>query len=195
MNGLARLSGRFRARRSERELGSGAERDERSLARHMRSLAVQLRVNGRARLSCPASLAAHTQALARAAGELLRESANAAATLQRLHQDARIMEACAAQARLDGGVRLPAVGRVPRILIVMREVVALGDTALSGERLKLALRAFDDHDRGADQRVAVRVEDGSADSLGLLLSRCRRRVRREQYQYRHQRHHSDGCSY
>jgi hypothetical protein len=58
-----------------------------------------------------------------------------------------------------------------------------------------ALRAFDDHDRGADQRVAVRVEDGSADSLGLLLSRCRRRVRREQYQYRHQRHHSDGCSY
>ena len=97
MNGLARLSGRFRALRSERELGSGAERDERSLARHMRSLAVQLRVNGRARLSCPASLAAHTQALARAAGELLRESANAAATLQRLHQDARIMEACAAQ--------------------------------------------------------------------------------------------------
>ena len=85
--GLARLSGRFRARRSERELGSGAERDERSLARHMRSLAVQLRVNGRARLSCPASLAAHTQTLAREAGELLRESANAAATLQRLHQD------------------------------------------------------------------------------------------------------------
>ena len=82
MNGLARLSGRFRARRSERELGSGAERDERSLARHMRSLAVQLRVNGRARLSCPASLAAHTQALARAAGELLRESANAAATIE-----------------------------------------------------------------------------------------------------------------
>ncbi len=144
MNGLARLSGRFRARRSERELGSGAERDERSLARHMRSLAVQLRVNGRARLSCPASLAAHTQALARAAGELLRESANAAATLQRLHQDARIMEACAAQARLDGGVRLPAVGRVPRVLVLMREIVALGDTALSGERLLLALRAFDD---------------------------------------------------
>ena len=144
MNGLARLSGRFRARRSERELGSGAERDERSLARHMRSLAVQLRVNGRARLSCPASLAAHTQALAREAGELLRESANAAATLQRLHQDARIMEACAAQARLDGGVRLPAVGRVPRVLVLMREIVALGDTALSGERLLLALRAFDD---------------------------------------------------
>ena len=124
--------------------GAGAERDERSLARHMRSLAVQLRVDGRARLSCPASLAARTQRLSREAGELLRESANATAALQRLHQDARIMEACAAQARLDGGVRLPAVGRVPRVLVLMREVVALGDTALSGERLLLALRAFDD---------------------------------------------------
>ena len=54
------------------------------------------------------------------------------------------MEACAAQARLDGGVRLPAVGRVPRVLVLMREIVALGDTALSGERLLMALRAFDD---------------------------------------------------
>ena len=54
MNGLARLSSKLRARRSERELGSGGERDERSLARHMRSLAVQLHVDGRARLSCPA---------------------------------------------------------------------------------------------------------------------------------------------
>ena len=144
MNGLARLSSKLRARRSERELGSGGERDERSLARHMRSLAVQLHVDGRARLSCPASLAAQTQALAREAGDVLRESACATAALQRLHEDARIMEACAAQARLDGGVRLPAVGRSPRVLVLMREVVALGDTALSGERLLLALRAFDD---------------------------------------------------
>ena len=69
MNGLARLSSKLRARRSERELGSGGERDERSLARHMRSLAVQLHVDGRARLSCTASLAAQTQALAREAGQ------------------------------------------------------------------------------------------------------------------------------
>ncbi len=143
MNGKARLLGGVRARRAERIPGP-AERDEQSLARHMRSLAVQLRVNGRARLSCPASLAAHTQALARAAGELLRESANAAATLQRLHQDARIMEACAAQARLDGGARLSAVGREPRVLMLMREIVSLGDAALSGERMLMALRAFDD---------------------------------------------------
>ena len=97
MNGWTKLSGRFRARRAEHSPGAGAERDERSLARHMRSLAVQLRVDGRARLSCPASLAARTQRLSREAGELLRESANATAALQRLHQDARIMEACAAQ--------------------------------------------------------------------------------------------------
>ena len=115
MNGLARLSGRFRARRSERELGSGAERDERSLARHMRSLAVQLRVNGRARLSCPASLAAQTQALAREAGDVLRESACATAALQRLHEDARIMEACAAQARFRRMARtIPASASDPR---------------------------------------------------------------------------------
>ena len=144
MNALARLSGKFHARRAGRELGAGAERDERSLARHMRSLAVQLRVDGFARLTCPASLAAQTQALSREAGDVLRESACATAALQRLHEDARIMEACAAQARLDGGVRLPAVGREPRVLVLMREVVALGDTALSGERLVLALRAFDD---------------------------------------------------
>lgn len=144
MNGLARLSGKFRAAQAEKNLGAGAERDDRSLTRHMRSLAVQLRVDGRARLTCPGYLATQTQELAREAGEVLLESASATPTLLRLHQDARIMEACAAQARLDGGVRLPAVGRVPRILIVMREVLALGDTALSGERLKLALRAFDD---------------------------------------------------
>ena len=144
MNGWTRLSSRLHARRAGRGLGSGAERDERSLARHMRALAVQLRVDGRARLTCPASLAAQTQALAREAGGLMRESTNATPALTRLHQDARLMEACATQARLDGGVRLPAVGRVPRLLVLMREVVALGDTALSGERLLLALRAFDD---------------------------------------------------
>ena len=144
MNGWTRLSSRPYARRAGRGLGSGAERDERSLARHMRALAVQLRVDGRARLTCPASLAAQTQALAREAGGLMRESTNATPALTRLHQDARLMEACATQARLDGGVRLPAVGRVPRLLVLMREVVALGDTALSGERLLLALRAFDD---------------------------------------------------
>mgnify|MGYP006939838207 CR=1 FL=1 len=48
MNGKARLLGGVRARRAERIPGP-AERDEQSLARHMRSLAVQLRVNGRAR--------------------------------------------------------------------------------------------------------------------------------------------------
>ena len=41
MNGLARLSGKFRAAQAEKNLGAGAERDDRSLTRHMRSLAVQ----------------------------------------------------------------------------------------------------------------------------------------------------------
>ena len=68
MNGLARLSGKFRAAQAEKNLGAGAERDDRSLTRHMRSLAVQLRVDGRARLTCPGYLATQTQELAREAG-------------------------------------------------------------------------------------------------------------------------------
>ena len=108
---------------------------------------------------------------------------------------------------VGGGVLLHPDGEVrPRthvqglgLVTQVRNLEAVRRLGLDGEFAfdigDCALRAFDDHDRGADQRVAVRVEDGSADSLGLLLSRCRRRVRREQYQYRHQRHHSDGCSY
>ena len=57
MKGLAGFSRTLYAPRSPREGGSGAERDDGSLARHMRALAVRLRVNGHARLTCPARLA------------------------------------------------------------------------------------------------------------------------------------------
>ena len=144
MNGLGRLSRALNALRSERGMYAGAERDDRSLTRHMRSLAVELRVDGRAPLVCPAFLPRELQALSKEAGEVLTQSACPTPVLERLHQDARIMEACAAQARLDGGVRLPAVGREPRILKIMREIASLGDTHLNADRLMLALASFDD---------------------------------------------------
>ncbi|NLF27453.1 MAG: hypothetical protein GX592_06100, partial [Clostridiales bacterium] len=46
MNGLGRLSRALNALRSGRGMYAGAERDDRSLTRHMRSLAVELRVDG-----------------------------------------------------------------------------------------------------------------------------------------------------
>ena len=144
MKGLTGLFGRLRAPGRDMGSASGAQRDDRSLARHMRSLAVQLRVDGRARLRCPGGLVREIHALAREAGELLSQSAGADPALLRLAQDGRIMESCAAQARLDGGMRLPGTGGDPRVLALMRHAVALGDTALNGERLMAALRAFDD---------------------------------------------------
>ena len=187
MNGKARLLGGVRARRAERIPGP-AERDEQSLARHMRALAVQLRVDGRARLTCPKSLAARIQELSREAGALLRESASATPALERLHQDARIMEACAAQARLDGGARLSAVGREPRVLTLMREIVSLGDAALSGERMLMALRAFDEVQAltmaelwAVPTALRRALAEGFCHSASAVLERARERLAAERF--------------
>ena len=187
MNGKARLLGGVRARRAERIPGP-AERDEQSLARHMRALAVQLRVDGRARLTCPRALAAHIQTLSHEAGVLLRESASATPALERLHQDARIMEACAAQARLDGGARLNAVGREPRVLVLMREIVSLGDAALSGERMLMALRAFDEVQAltmaelwAVPTALRRALAEGFCHSARAVLERARERLAAEHF--------------
>ena len=154
----------------------------------MRALAVQLRVDGCARLTCPKSLAARIQELSREAGALLRASASATPALERLHQDARIMEACAAQARLDGGARLNAVGREPRVLVLMREIVSLGDAALSGERMLMALRAFDEVQAltmaelwAVPTALRRALAEGFCHSASAVLERARERLAAERF--------------
>ncbi len=118
MKGLAGLSRTLYASRSSREGGAGTERDDDSLARNMRALAVRLRVNGPARL-CGAGIASGGQNSKAWAGRRRRYLPKApppTPALERLAQDARIMEACAAQAHLDGGAHLRAADGVPRVL-------------------------------------------------------------------------------
>ena len=188
MKGLAGFSRTLYAPRSPREGGSGAERDDGSLARHMRALAVRLRVNGHARLTCPARLAGKIQALGREAAKTLAESAAATPALERLAQDARIMEACAAQAHLDGGARLRAADGVPRVLAAMREAVARGDAALSAERLLAALRAFDEVQALSMAEMwavptALRraLAEAFCESAGEVIRRARERRQAERF--------------
>ena len=144
MNGLGRFADALLARGAHRSSGAGAQHDDGSLKRHMRALAMQLRTSGTTRLGVGAGLAREIRRLGGEAGDVLLRSVGATPVLDRLYRDARIMESCAAQARLEGGVRLPAARGEARILAVMREAVALGDTRITPERLEMALAAFDD---------------------------------------------------
>ncbi|MGI6239598.1 MAG: GH36-type glycosyl hydrolase domain-containing protein [Christensenellales bacterium] len=54
------------------------------------------------------------------------------------------MEACARQAHIDGGMKLPACGGEPRVLLITDKLCASGDITLDAGRLMLAVSAFDD---------------------------------------------------
>ena len=99
------------------------------------------------------------------------------------------MEACAAQARLDGGARLNAIGREPRVLVLMREIVSLGDAALSGERMLMALCAFDEVQAltmaellgRAPPPCAALWREGFCHSARAVLERARERLAAERF--------------
>ena len=188
MKVLARLSRTLYASRSSREGGAGTERDDDALARNMRALAVRLRVTGRAHLRCPSHLARNIQRLGRAAAKILAESAAPTPALERLAQDARIMEACAAQARLDSGAHLSAADGVPRILLAMREAVARADAPLSAERLTAALRAFDEVQAltmaemwAAPTALRRALAEAFCETAGEVLRRARERRLAERF--------------
>ncbi|HIU34675.1 MAG TPA: hypothetical protein IAB02_08935 [Candidatus Pullichristensenella excrementigallinarum] len=141
MNGLGKLTRKL-YRAEPPEFGGG--RDDQSIVGQMRALAVRLSVDGRARLRPDADLAGAIRRLAGEAERVLSGTMEGSEVLERFRQDARLMESCARQARMESGAQLPAHKGVPRLLETMRQLVAHGDTHLPSERLTLALKAFDE---------------------------------------------------
>ena len=142
MNGLRKFGGRTDAKRSLP--GGYAGADERALARDMRSLALQLSPGRRVALKGSRALVEAVQGAREESARLRRESGSATSALERLCEDVRIMEACAEQARLEGGLRLPGSDGEARVLHIMRRLCAGGDVQVTRERLERALFAFDD---------------------------------------------------
>lgn len=112
-------------------------------ARAMRALAMQLKAEGTAALRVDRAAARRLNAAIERARRACEGGAAADETALRLCRDSRRIEACLRRTRDDGGLRLPACGRRPRIVRVMAALCAGGDAALTREKLLDALAAFD----------------------------------------------------
>ena len=145
MNLIAGLNRLRRARgRIEPSIHAAPEADDYALARRMRALAVQLRVDGRGALRLPGSAAGSLRDRIAGAEALRAGCVDGGAALERLLQDARLMESCAAQAHRDGVRGLPTAGGTARIARVLDALCGEGDLLLTRERLLLAIASFDD---------------------------------------------------
>lgn len=144
MNRISGFGGIFKVPKKYRGHFGAAEMDDHTLTRHMRTMAVNMRVTGAARLGIKASQIRRLNALIQEARRIESVSADAGDALRRLVQDARLIEACAQQARQDGGMRLPACDGVPRIGQILNELCLSGEMRLNRDRLMLALASFDD---------------------------------------------------
>ncbi|MBR6767179.1 MAG: hypothetical protein IKM02_04435 [Clostridia bacterium] len=137
---------RFFSRRNEarsaghilnKQDGSGVQ-----LARGMRSLAVEMRVTGTARLKEKAC--SRLKNALRDARDLDGKIINSPAVLRRLIAYGRLMEACARQADAESGDRLPASGNKPRILACAEFLLENIGHEMDAERIVQGIAAFDD---------------------------------------------------
>ncbi len=122
--------------------GQSGERGDREDAALMRALASRYAVRGAAKLRLSRGVRAGLSARLDAAAKL-RRSENASGTaLALLDAQASVIEACAARAASEGGLRLPAWKSRPRLYVALRALCG-GDTALTQCRLTEALTALD----------------------------------------------------
>ena len=126
------------------EGGVCADADDGALSQRMRDAAVRLHASGRTRLRLTRAELRAVRAAACEADALRRRGVDGGAPLKHLVENARLMESCAEQARLDGVRGLPAAGGEARIGRVLGELCGLGGLRLTRERLMLALASFDD---------------------------------------------------
>ncbi len=116
--------------------------DERALRRNMGALAAELTTDGVRVLTIRRETREFMGRISIRAAELGARTDSE--PLIRLSESARVMEACARQAYLDGGMRLPASGPDTRVFLIAKKLCAGGDAALDANRLMLAITAFDD---------------------------------------------------
>lgn len=116
--------------------------DERALRRNMGALAAELTTDGMKELTIRRETREFMGRISIRAAELGARTDSE--PLIRLSESARVMEACARQAYLDGGMRLPASGPDTRVFLIADKLCAGGDACLDANRLMLAVTAFDD---------------------------------------------------
>ena len=97
------------------EGGVCADADDGALSQRMRDAAVRLHASGRTRLRLTRAELRAVRAAACEADALRRRGVDGGAPLKHLVENARLMESCAEQARLDGVRGLPAAGGEARI--------------------------------------------------------------------------------
>ena len=93
MNRISGFGGIFKVPKKYRGHFGAAEMDDHTLTRHMRTMAVNMRVTGAARLGIKASQIRRLNALIQEARRIESVSADAGDALRRLVQDARLIEA------------------------------------------------------------------------------------------------------
>jgi cyclic beta-1,2-glucan synthetase len=116
--------------------------DERALRRNMGALAAELTTDGMRELTIRRETREFMGRVSVRAAELGARTDSE--PLIRLSESSRVMEACARQAYLDGGMRLPAGGPDTRVFLIAEKLCAGGDACLDADRLMLAVTAFDD---------------------------------------------------
>ena len=110
--------------------------------RAMRALAARMKADGAARLRLNATVPRRIEAALDAVGSAARRGVALDETALRLRRDGRMALGCA-RAALDDAGRLPACGGEARAVVLLRELCADGDAALTRERLLDAVIAFD----------------------------------------------------
>ncbi len=121
----------------------GSERTAMDDAALMRGLAARRRPGGRARLGLSGREARRLSALLSAAERLRGGESAGDEALARLAGARAVIGALVRQTRADGGARLPAWGRSPRIEVALAKLCAGGEAVLTPSRLCDALEALD----------------------------------------------------
>lgn len=118
--------------------------DDGALARRMRTAAVRIQPDGRARLALPNGIVRELEEAEVRAQGLRKLCSERFAPLEILIRDLRQMCSCADRARAERVEFLPAADGKTRIELVVEQLCAEGDVQLNQERLLLGIASFDD---------------------------------------------------
>ena len=117
-----------------------AEADDYAISRRMRDAAVRLRTDGRSWLRPEGDVKRRVHALCEEAVSLRKSSTEEDAALERLCQDAGLMEMCAAQAAAEPVRGLPSCDGEARIGRAVAAMYAREETPLTVDGLLLAIK-------------------------------------------------------
>lgn len=157
------------------EIRRDAQLSDNAMEQHARALAVNMRVDGTARLKI-CGLSREISEMRQLAGRLMSQQEPTMA-MEWLLDNARMVEARAAAVGREKTERLPAHGGVPRLLTLMHELVVHSDARISEERLMRSVRAFDEV-QGLKMRELWKIPTAlSMELCAAFLSVSRRVVR------------------